>query len=99
MAVFHSKGFQHQDGQQTFQNNCMQRGEHVKPNEASGDAPDTLESRGMHHVDPMPSTSAGVGTRSARGPAFTDDVTLYDWLYVGKCTDAVCVYFCRRKQI
>ncbi len=48
--------------------------------------------------DCMPSTSAGVGTRcarpgrSSRGPAFTDtDVTHYDWLYVGKCTDAMCV--------
>ena len=50
--------------------------------------------------DPVPSTSAGEGTRSPRpgrsawGPAFTGtDVTHYDWLYVGKCTDAVCVYF------
>ncbi len=46
--------------------------------------------------DPMPSTSATVAAnyarrgRSARGPAFTDDVTHCNWLYVGKCTD---VYF------
>ncbi len=35
--------------------------------------------------------------RSARGPAFTDTLTYYDWLYVGKCTDAVCytVYISR----
>ncbi len=34
----------------------------------------------------------------AWGPAFTDDVTHNDWLYVGKCTDAVCVYFARESK-
>ncbi len=53
--------------------------------------------------DPTPSTSATVAAkytrpgRSARGYAFTDDVTHYDWLYVGKCTDAICGYFLLEK--
>ncbi len=45
--------------------------------------------------DPMPSTSA-VGTRPARPGRSVrglHDVTHYDWLYIGKCTDAVCVRF------
>ncbi len=74
------------------------KGGHIKFNEASGNARDTLESTVFDCLhDLMPSTSAGTRYarpgRSAKGPAFTDDVTHYDHLYVRKCMDAVCVYF------
>ncbi len=98
MAVFHLEGVH------TGKCKCLKttvcKGEHFKCNEASANARETMFDC---LCDCMPSTSACVCIRSARPGRFAQapadtGITHYDWLYVGKYTDAVCVYFARESK-